>query len=69
MTHDPKARIQRQRDSRKQERRQERHTDNAATNAIPAAYNRDGLAGITEALGAGDPAHWDTDSERGQADE
>ena len=46
--HATNKRIQRQRDSRKQERRQERHTDNAATNAIPAAYNRHGMAGITD---------------------
>lgn len=58
MTHDPTRRTNRQRETRKQERRQERHTDNAATNAIPAAYNRDGLAGITEALGAGTPDEW-----------
>lgn len=47
MTHDPKARIQRQRDSRKQERRQERHTDNAA------------LRDAVRALGAGDVSDWD----------
>ena len=47
MTHDPKARIQRQRDSRKQERRQERHTDNAA------------LRDAVRALGGGDVTDWD----------
>lgn len=46
MTHDPKARIQRQRDSRKQERRQERHTDNAA------------LRDAVRAIGAGDIEQW-----------
>ena len=44
--HDPKARILRQRDSRKQERRQERHTDNAA------------LRDAVRAIGAGDIEQW-----------
>lgn len=55
--HATNKRIQRQRDSRKQERRQERHTDNAA------------LRDAVRAIGAGDLDHWDTDSERGQGDE
>lgn len=47
MTHNPCARIQRQRESRRRERRHERHIDNAA------------LRDAVRALGAGDVSDWD----------
>ena len=51
MTHDPCARVRRQRDSRKQERRQERHRDNAA------------LRDAVRAIGAGDVEQWEEDGD------
>lgn len=49
--------------TRKHIRRRERKGTKATDKATVAAYNRDGLAGITEALGAGSPDEWQQEDE------
>ena len=40
-------------------RQRERKATKAEARATVAAYNREGMDGITEALGAGSADHWD----------
>lgn len=52
--HDPKARTQRQRETRRAERQQERHVANAT------------LRGAVRALGAGEADDWNEDAMEGE---
>lgn len=44
--------------TRKLARRRERKGIKATDKAVVAAYNRDGLAGIVEGIGGGEPSDW-----------